>query len=84
MGNGVALVPGLTVRDELARGELVRVQVPELRINRELLLIHRRNAMLSRAAQAFLKCVKAIAAERGVPFSFRRRSNNETAAPHEA
>ena len=84
MGNGVALVPGLTVRDELARGELVRVQVPELRINRELLLIHRRNAMLSRAAQAFLKCVKAIAAERGIPFSFRRRSNNETAAPHEA
>ncbi|MGH9583420.1 MAG: LysR family transcriptional regulator, partial [Bryobacteraceae bacterium] len=44
MGNGVALVPGLTVRDELARGELVQVQVPELRIDRQLLLIHRRNA----------------------------------------
>lgn len=72
MGNGVALVPGLTVRDELARGELVQVQVPELRIERQLLLIHRRNAMLSHAAQAFLKCVKAIAAERGAPFAFRR------------
>lgn len=84
MGNGVALVPGLTVRDELARGELVHVQVPELRINRELLLIHRSNAMLSRAAQAFLKCVKAIAAERGAPFSFRRRSNHDTTAPHES
>jgi DNA-binding transcriptional LysR family regulator len=72
MGNGVALVPGLTVRDELARGELVQVQVPELRIDRQLLLIHRRTAALSHAAQAFLKCVKATAAERGAPFSFRR------------
>lgn len=74
MGNGVALVPGLTVREELARGELVQVHVQELRIERQLLLIHRRNATLSRAAQAFLKCVKAIAAERGAPFSFRRHS----------
>jgi DNA-binding transcriptional LysR family regulator len=81
MGNGVALVPGLTVRDELARGELVQVQVPELRINRELLLIHRRNATLSRAAQAFLKCVKAIAAERGAPFSFRRHKPEEATVP---
>lgn len=72
MGNGVALVPGLTVRDELARGELVQVQVPELRIDRQLLLIHRRSAVLSHAAQAFLKCVKAIAVERGMPFAFRR------------
>jgi DNA-binding transcriptional LysR family regulator len=74
MGNGVALVPGLTVREELVRGELVQVQVPELRIERQLLLIHRRNAMLSHAAQAFLKCVKAIAAERGAPFAFRREN----------
>lgn len=79
MGNGVALVPGLTVRDELARGELVQVQVPELRIERQLLLIHRRTAMLSHAAQAFLKCVKATAAERGAPFAFRRESPNAIA-----
>lgn len=74
MGNGVALVPGLTVRNELERGELVQVQVPELRIDRQLLLIHRRNAVLSHAAQAFLKCVKAAAAERGSPFTFRRHT----------
>jgi DNA-binding transcriptional LysR family regulator len=80
MGNGVALVPGLTVRDELARGELVQVQVQELRIERQLLLVHRRNATLSRAAQAFLKCVKAIAAERGAPFTYRRQSHTETSA----
>ena len=75
MGNGVALVPGLTVRDELARGELVQVHVPELHIDRQLLLIHRRNSTLSHAAQAFLKCIKATAAERGAPFSFRRHSD---------
>lgn len=82
MGNGVALVPGLTVRDELARGELVQVQVQELRIERQLLLIHRRKATLSHAAQAFLKCVKAIAAERGAPFTFRRHSYPDSTAPH--
>jgi DNA-binding transcriptional LysR family regulator len=79
MGNGVALVPGLTVRDELARGELVKVQVPELRIERQLLLIHRRNATMSHAAQAFLKCVRAVAAERGAPFSFRPQRSEEAA-----
>jgi DNA-binding transcriptional LysR family regulator len=71
MGNGVALVPGLTVQDELARGELVQVQVPELKIERQLLLAHRRHATLSHAALAFLKAVKALAQERGSPFSYR-------------
>jgi DNA-binding transcriptional LysR family regulator len=71
MGNGIAPVPGLTVQQEIARGELVQVHVPELRIERQLLLVHRRNATLSHAALAFLKVVKAIAHERGAPFSFR-------------
>lgn len=79
MGNGVALVPGLTVRNELERGELVQVQVSELHIDRQLLLIHRRNAMLSHAAQAFLKCVKATAVERGTPFTFRRHTREAAA-----
>jgi DNA-binding transcriptional LysR family regulator len=80
MGNGVALVPGLTVHDELSRGELVQVQVPELRIERQLLLIHRRNATLSHAAQAFLKCVKVVATERGTPFLFRPQRREENAS----
>jgi DNA-binding transcriptional LysR family regulator len=70
MGNGVALVPGLTVQDELARGELVQVQVPELKIERQLFLAHRRNATLSHAALAFLKAVKSLSHVRGAPFSF--------------
>ena len=84
MGNGVALVPGLTVRDELARGELVQVQVPELRIERQLLLIHRRTATMSHAAQAFLKCVKEVAAERGAPFSFRPQRRDEAATSRQS
>jgi DNA-binding transcriptional LysR family regulator len=71
MGNGVALVPGLTVQEELARGELVQVQVPELKIERQLLLTHRRQGTLSHAALAFLKVVKSLAQQRGAPFSYR-------------
>lgn len=78
MGNGVALVPGLAVRNELERGELVQVHVSELRIERQLLVIHRRNATLSRAAQAFLKCAKVIASEQGAPFGFRRPAREES------
>ena len=81
MGNGVALVPGLTVRDELTRGDLVQVQVPELRIERQLLLIHRSNATMSHAARALLKCVKAVAAERGSPFGFRPQRRVQDHAP---
>ena len=40
MGNGVALVPGLTVRDEIAAGQLVSVPVPELQFERKLRLVH--------------------------------------------
>jgi DNA-binding transcriptional LysR family regulator len=70
-GNGVALVPGLTVQPELARGELVQVAVPELKITRRLWLVHRTRATLSHAGQAFLGIAKAIASERGHPFAFR-------------
>ena len=75
LGNGVALVPGLTVQLELERGELVQVQVPELRIARRLWLVHRSRASLSHAALAFLGSVKALAGERGHPFSFRAEAS---------
>jgi DNA-binding transcriptional LysR family regulator len=70
MGNGVALVPGLTVRTELESGALVRVQVPELQIERKLRLVYRRQASLSHAALAFLKVVEAYAAAHGDPYCF--------------
>jgi DNA-binding transcriptional LysR family regulator len=71
MGNGVALVPGLTVRTELESGALVRVQVPELQTERKLRLVYRRQASLSHAALAFLKVVEAYAAEHGDPYCFQ-------------
>jgi DNA-binding transcriptional LysR family regulator len=71
MGNGVALVPGLTVRTELESGALVRVQIPELQIERKLRLVCRRQASLSHAALAFLKVVEAYAAAHGDPYCFQ-------------
>ncbi len=70
-GKGVALVPGLTVQPELARGELVQIAVPELRIARRLWLVHRQRATLSHVGVAFLETVRAMAADRGHPFAFR-------------
>ncbi len=71
MGNGVALVPGLTVRPELESGALVQVRVPELQIERRLRLVCRRQASLSHAAVAFLKVVEAYAAAHGDPYCFQ-------------
>jgi DNA-binding transcriptional LysR family regulator len=71
MGNGVALVPGLTVRTELASGALVRVPVRELQVERKLRLVYRRQASLSHVAVAFLKVVEAYAAEHGDPYCFQ-------------
>ena len=70
MGNGVALVPRLTVAGELETGTLVAVEVPELQMERKLRLVHRRGAALSHAAREFLRVVQAHAAEHGEPFCF--------------
>ncbi|HEY0758833.1 MAG TPA: LysR family transcriptional regulator [Acidisarcina sp.] len=70
MGNGVALVPGLTVQQELGSGQLVRIPVPELCFERELRLVYRTGASLSHAAGAFLKVVSTVAATRGKPFLY--------------
>jgi DNA-binding transcriptional LysR family regulator len=70
MGNGVALVPNLTVARELETGDLVRVPVDELEIKRVLRLVHRRQTTLSYAARAFLGTVKALAREQGPPFYY--------------
>ncbi len=69
-GNGVALVPRLTVERELASGALVAVGVPELHMERKLRLVWRTRATLSHAAQTFLKVVEQHAAQAGAPFCF--------------
>ncbi|HZB88459.1 MAG TPA: LysR family transcriptional regulator substrate-binding protein, partial [Terracidiphilus sp.] len=70
MGNGVALVPHLTVARELETGELVRIAVDELEMKRVLRLVHRRQATLSYAARAFLRTVRALAQQNGPPFYY--------------
>jgi DNA-binding transcriptional LysR family regulator len=69
-GNGVALVPRLTVEGELESGTLVAVQVPELQVERKLRLVHRKQAVMSHAAREFLRIVQAHAVAHGDPFCF--------------
>jgi DNA-binding transcriptional LysR family regulator len=71
MGNGVALVPHLTVARELEAGSLVRVPVDELEIKRVLRLVYRRQATLSYAARAFLRTVRTLARKQGPPFYYQ-------------
>ena len=71
MGNGVALVPALTVENDIAAGTLVRVRIKELQIERRLRLVYRRQANLSHAARAFLHVVETYAAAHGDPYSFQ-------------
>jgi DNA-binding transcriptional LysR family regulator len=70
MGNGVALVPHLTVARELETGDLVQVRVDELVVRRVLRLAHRRRAALSYAAKAFLQILRKLATEQGPPFFY--------------
>jgi DNA-binding transcriptional LysR family regulator len=61
MENGLALVPAICVEGELARGELVRVHVADLKLERRLRLVYRKHANLSHAARAFLKVAEGMA-----------------------
>jgi len=70
MGNGVALVPHLTIAHELGAGELVRVTVDELEFKRVLRLVHRRQSTLSYAARAFLRTVRGMAEKNGPPYYY--------------
>jgi DNA-binding transcriptional LysR family regulator len=72
MGNGVALVPEISVEGELARGELVRIYVRELKLHRKLRLVYRKEASLSHAARAFLNVTESIANQRQGRYRFQR------------
>jgi DNA-binding transcriptional LysR family regulator len=57
-GVGVALVPRLTAGDEIARGTLCALSVREIKLERRLNIIYRRNSELSHAAAAFLNTAR--------------------------
>ncbi len=61
MGGGVAILPGLAVMQDVARGDLLRVPVPELDWKRRLWLVQRRAGTLSHAAEAFVRTLHALA-----------------------
>ncbi|PSH05677.1 MAG: LysR family transcriptional regulator [Acidobacteria bacterium] len=63
MGNGVALVPRMSVEGELQRGELVAITVNELRLERTLRLVTRKGATLSHAGAAFMNVCRSMAAD---------------------
>lgn len=72
MGNGVALVPEISVEAEIARGELVRVPVRDLHFERKLRLAYRQESALSHAGRAFLKVAEQVAKDKGGRYRFQR------------
>ena len=71
MANGVALIPGICVESEVARGELVRVPVRDLHFERKLRLVYRKNASLSHAGRAFLKVAESYAEQHKGRYMFQ-------------
>ena len=55
---GVALVPKLTAYNEIASGRLAGLAVDEMKLERKLNIIYRKNSVLSHAAREFLKIAK--------------------------
>jgi DNA-binding transcriptional LysR family regulator len=55
---GLAFVPRMCVREELERGTLATVPVPDLKYHRTLWVTHRRHMTFSHAAAAFLKVLR--------------------------
>jgi DNA-binding transcriptional LysR family regulator len=72
MGNGVALVPEISVENEISRGELMLVKVRDLHFQRKLRVVHRQESGLSHAGRAFLKVAEQIAKDRGGRYRFQR------------
>lgn len=70
-GNGVALLPLIAVEEEIRRGDLVRIDVPELRFERKLRIIFRKNVALSHAARAFLAIVENFGRKQGGRFIYK-------------
>lgn len=88
---GLAIVPGVTVRQELRDGTLVRIPVRELAMPRRTLMIYREQGYLSDCARELIKIVRAFNWDRwleqltpGRPVSLgapRQRSRRATRLP---
>jgi DNA-binding transcriptional LysR family regulator len=58
MQMGVALLPRRCAESEIARGELMALAMPEVRLRRQIRLIFRKNGERSHAANAFLALIE--------------------------
>lgn len=74
MGLGVALLPRRCALGEIARGDLVEVQVPDLRSPRQVRLVHRRDTALSHAARAFLDVARTFGDQTNVTAAETRKT----------
>lgn len=59
-GAGVALVPKLAAAGEIESGQLFGLSVAELKLERKLNIVYRKNSVLSHAAEAFLAVAKEM------------------------
>lgn len=60
LGGGVALVPKLTAQSEIDEGRLRGVAVREMKLERKLHIVYRRNGVLSHAAEEFLRLAREL------------------------
>jgi DNA-binding transcriptional LysR family regulator len=65
-------VPEISVENEIARGDLIRVPVRDLHFQRKLRLVYRQESTLSHAGRAFLKVAEQVAKNRGGRYRFHR------------
>jgi DNA-binding transcriptional LysR family regulator len=73
-GVGMAIVPGITVRQEVRDGTLVRIPVRELSIPRRTLMVYREQGYLSDPARELIKLVRNFNWDKiGATTSARRR-----------
>ncbi len=59
-GVGIAIVPGVTVKQELRDGSLVRVPLRELAMPRRTLMVYREDGYLSKPAAELIKLVRSF------------------------
>jgi DNA-binding transcriptional LysR family regulator len=71
---GVALLPRRCAESEIARGELVALAVPEIRIRRQVRLVYRKSGERSHASAAFLAIVEETITSSKVAEGSRRRA----------
>lgn len=74
MGLGVAVLPRRCALDEIARGELTAIRVPELRTPRQVRLVARVDAALSHAARAFLDVARSTGSAEPAPDTPKRQA----------